>query len=82
MNHDDKVKIIQFLRPDAQFVLRGDEIEWCDTVQKQPTQKEIEDAKDAYLAKVQAEKSEALSKRQSILDRLGITAEEAALLLK
>jgi hypothetical protein len=34
-----------------------------------------------YLAKIQSEQNEAAAK-QAILDRLGLTAEEAALLLK
>jgi hypothetical protein len=43
-------RAIQSLRPDAQFVLRGSEIEWLDEVQTQPTQAEIE----AEVARLQA----------------------------
>lgn len=43
-----KVKAIQRLRPNAEFVLRGDVLEWIDTTQTEPTQAEI-DAEIAYL---------------------------------
>jgi hypothetical protein len=35
------VKAIQGLRPDAEFVLRGDELEWLDQNQAEPTAQEI-----------------------------------------
>jgi hypothetical protein len=35
------VKAIQSLRPDAEFVLRGDEMEWMDQSQTEPTAEEI-----------------------------------------
>ena len=36
-----KLFAIQSLRPGAQWVLRGDELEWLDTEQTQPTDAEI-----------------------------------------
>ena len=36
-----KEKALQALRPDAEWVLRGDELEWLDTEQTQPTEAEI-----------------------------------------
>ena len=36
-----KIDAIQSLRPKAQWVLRGDDLEWLDTVQTQPTEAEI-----------------------------------------
>ena len=42
---------LQSLKPNAEWVLRGDELEWHDLVQTEPTQSEI----DAELAKLQAE---------------------------
>ena len=36
-----KIKAIQSLRPDAQWVLNGDDLEWLDTNQTQPTEAEI-----------------------------------------
>ncbi len=36
-----KVNALQSLRPGAQWVLRGDDLEWLDTEQTQPTEAEI-----------------------------------------
>jgi len=36
-----KSDAIQSLRPNAQWVIRGDDIEWMDTEQTQPTEAEI-----------------------------------------
>ena len=46
-----KPKAIQSLRPGAQWVLRGDDLEWLDTEQAQPTEAEI----TAEVARLQAE---------------------------
>jgi len=37
----DKVAALQSLTPKAQWVLRGDDLEWLDTTQTQPTDTEI-----------------------------------------
>jgi len=47
----DKVKAIQSLRPNAEWVLRGDKLEWFDKKQTKPTDSEI----DAEVKKLQAE---------------------------
>ena len=36
-----KAKVLHSLRPNAEWVLRGEEIEWLDTIQTQPTNEEI-----------------------------------------
>ena len=36
-----KTEALQALRPNAEWVLRGDELEWLDTEQTQPTEAEI-----------------------------------------
>jgi hypothetical protein len=36
-----KIEALQSLRPNAEWVLRGDELEWLDTNQTQPTEEEI-----------------------------------------
>lgn len=36
-------KALNILRPNAKWVLRGDQIEWVDTEQSEPTQTEISD---------------------------------------
>jgi hypothetical protein len=47
----DKVNAIQSLRPGAQWVLRGETLEWLDTEQAQPTEAEI----TAEVTRLQAE---------------------------
>ena len=37
----DTTTALQALRPNAEWVLRGDELEWLDTEQSQPTEAEI-----------------------------------------
>lgn len=38
-----KVQALQSLRPGAEWVLRGDELEWLDTNQTAPTEEELVD---------------------------------------
>ena len=45
------VDALQSLRPNAQWVIRGDDLEWHDTVQPQPTEAEI----TAEIARLQAD---------------------------
>ena len=47
----NKADALQSLRPNAQWVLRGDVIEWMDTEQTQPTEAEIQ----AEVIRLQAE---------------------------
>ena len=47
----DKSDALISLRPNAQWAMRGDELEWLDTEQTQPTDAEI----DAEVIKLQAE---------------------------
>jgi phosphatidate phosphatase APP1 len=81
MKQTDKLKAILHIRPNAEFVLVGDEIQWVDTKQAQPTEAEIEAGWVAYQTKVEADKQKAVSAKAALLERLGITAEEAKLLL-
>ena len=54
-----KLDAILSLRPLAEFTLRGDELEWLDSKQTEPTQAEI----DAEIARLQeAHKAEAAQK--------------------
>lgn len=81
MNQQQKAKAILFVRPNAEFVLRDLDIEWMDANQTQPTDEEIAQGWIDYQAKEQADKVEAETKRQALLDKLGITEDEAKLLL-
>ena len=47
----DLMTAIQSLRPNAKLVIRGEEIEWMDDVQTQPTDSEI----TAEISRLQAE---------------------------
>ena len=47
----NKANAILSLRPGAQWVLRGDDLEWLDVEQTQPTEAEIQ----AEIARLQAE---------------------------
>ena len=47
----NKANALQSLRPMAQWVLRGEDLEWMDTEQTQPTEAEI----TAEVARLQAE---------------------------
>ena len=49
-NEIGKSDALQSLKPGAQWVLRGDELEWLDAVQTEPTQSEI----DAEVIRLQA----------------------------
>jgi len=55
-----KINALQSLRPNAQWVLRDDDLEWMDTVQTQPTEAEI----TAEIARLQADYTAKLYQRQ------------------
>jgi hypothetical protein len=68
---------------DAQWTLNGEEYDgltWLSDTPK-PTKKALDDLWQATLDQVKAKSDAVAASRQSILDRLGITAEEAKLLL-
>ena len=78
------VKAIKKLKPTAEFSFTEDDystIKWDLLDGDAPTQKEIDDAIKEVKADETAEAKAKATQRQAILDRLGITAEEAALLL-
>lgn len=55
-----KIDSIQSLRPNSEWVLRGDSLEWMDTTQTQPTEAEI----TAELVRLQADYEAKLYQRQ------------------
>lgn len=81
MNHSDKVKAIQHIRPNAEFTLIEDELNWLDENQTEPTKAEIEAGWTAYQAAQQAEAEAQAAAKAALLKRLGITEAEAKLLL-
>ena len=75
---------IRKLKPNAQFSFTNDDystIKWDVLEGDAPTWEEIQVAYLQVKAAEEAAKAEAEAKKQALLDRLGITAEEARLLL-
>ena len=66
-----------------EWTLNGDNYEglvWLSNTPK-PTQEELDALWDSTLEAVEQKKTAAIAARQAVLDRLGITAEEAQLIL-
>lgn len=75
--------VLGFMRPGEEWKLSGDDyesLEWLSDTQK-PTLKEIENAEPAAIAAREEKIAAAQAKKQALLERLGITEEEASLLL-
>jgi hypothetical protein len=80
MNHIDKINAILFIKPNAKFALRGDDLEWFDQKQTQPTNEEIEAGFIAYKEAQKIEAKATAEAKSALLERLGITEDEAKLL--
>jgi hypothetical protein len=81
---NELVKAIKLLKPTSEFRLVGNDysnIEWIVLDGDAPTEVEITEAIERVKAEEINEVQSRATQRQAILDRLGITAEEAALLL-
>ena len=70
MQFSERLKAIQFIRPNAQFVLTGDDLTWCDEEQTEPTEAEIKAGWVAYQAKVKADKADAAAKKATLEAKL------------
>jgi hypothetical protein len=81
MKHSEIVKAILHIRPKALFAMRDFDIEWMDENQTQPTTQEIEAGWIAYQAKELADATNKAKAKAELLDRMGISADEAKLLL-
>jgi len=81
MNQQELGKAIHFIRPKAEFALCEMEILWHDEQQTKPSQEEIEAGWVAYQAAQVAEAETKATQKAALLDRLGITEDEAKLLL-
>jgi len=81
MKHENKVKAILHIRPEAQFILTEDELSWLDETQTKPTNSEIEAGWIAYQTSEATEAETKAQAKAELLGRLGITADEAKLLL-
>ncbi len=79
MLHNDKVKAIQFICPDAEFVLSDDKLTWLDDLQNEPTEAQIAAGWIAYQAKQEADKATAESVKvaaKAKLAALGLTSDD------
>jgi len=82
MNH--LVAAIHKLRPNAEFAFTGNDystIEWLNLEGKAPTKSEIEVAIVEVEAEIQASTLAKEAARQSVLDKLGLSEDEAKALL-
>jgi len=70
----DIEKTLLHIRPGAEWALSNGVITWLDNKQVQPTKEEIEQGFEKYTKDV-------TEKRNALLEKLGITEEEAKLLL-
>ena len=81
---NDIVKAIRLLKPTAQYSFTDNDystIKWDVLDGDAPTQKEIDAAIKQVKANEIKEAEAKAAQRQAILDRLGLTADEAKLLL-
>ena len=79
MEFIDKVRAIRFIRPNAEFVLTGDELNWVDESQTKPTDAEIKAGWSAYQAAEEAAEQARLTAKataQAKLTALGLTVED------
>jgi hypothetical protein len=81
MKHLDKVNAILTIRPNAIFTLNDDDLVWLDENQTQPTDKEIQAGWIAYQAAQETEAQAKATQKAALLERLGISEDEARLLL-
>jgi hypothetical protein len=84
MKNKELVDAIKYINPDAEFsIVDGDldTIVWDKPKTGYPTKDEILAAVEPAKAQIETDKATKESAKQALLDRLGITAEEATLLL-
>jgi len=84
MNNKEICEVLLQIRPGAEWRLSGDSfagLEWLDKTHTKPTEAEIEQGWLNYQATRNKQIAEAKAKREALLDRLGITDDEAKLLL-
>jgi hypothetical protein len=79
----DYTAILTVYYEGAEWTLNGDDyagLTWLSDSPK-PTKEELDNLWESTLEAVEQKKIAAIAARQAVLDRLGITADEAALLL-
>jgi len=81
---DYLIKAILRLRPNSEFKFIEDKyetIEWTSLEGEAPTKKEIDDAIKAIKAEEASAEQDKTNAKAALFERLGMTAEEAVLLL-
>jgi hypothetical protein len=84
MTNKDIVFAIKYLLPEAQFSFTGDDLDtivWTVPTSGHPTKEQIIAAIEPSKAALEQASIAKQAKKQELLDRLGITQEEANLLL-
>jgi hypothetical protein len=84
MTNEDLVKAIKYLKPNSEFSFNDNDystINWIILEGEAPTQAEIDAAIEQVKADEVAEAEARATQKAALLDRLGITEEEAKLLL-
>jgi hypothetical protein len=81
MEHTDKLNAIKHIRPNASFIMRGNDIEWLDQEQTLPSDSEIEAGLVSYKQWLEQNEIDKAQAKAALLNKLGITEEEAKLLL-
>lgn len=79
MTTEEITNAIVFIRPGAEFIVRGEEVEWLDENQNEPTKAEIQAGLIAYNDKLKADKAAAAAKKaaaEAKLGALGLTADD------
>jgi len=82
MTFDELAKTLNFIRPNAEWALRGnslEDLEWLDKLQIKPTEQEIVAGfaqYDAWKAEQEAEQAAAKAAAEAKLEALGLTADD------
>jgi len=79
MKHEKRIASIEFIRPNAQWVLEGDELIWLDEIQTKPTETEIQEG----LVKLEQQEQFKIEQKviakaaaEAKLAKLGLTADD------
>jgi hypothetical protein len=81
LTHNQISASLTHIKSGAKYVIRDLTIEWLDENQTEPTKAEIEAGWVAYQAAEKTEAKATAEAKAALLERLGITEDEAKLLL-
>jgi hypothetical protein len=81
MNEKEIKEALHFCRPNAEWQFLNGEFIWLDKTQIQPTSDELKIAYEESVIAKESEKIALAEKRATLLAKLGITEDEARLLL-